>query len=138
MINVPTGAWILLTSQPIDFRKRYPWTAALAQEVLAEDPFSGTVIVYRSKRADPIKIFVWDTSGLVLIWKQLQQAPAPTPLIEGGIPTEAMVAHVLVCRPSAAVSPGADPGAAGRMFTAIRVMPGDQVDHLVINRDGIT
>ena len=39
--------------------------AALAQEVLAEDPFSGTVIVYRSKRADRVKILVWDSSGLV-------------------------------------------------------------------------
>jgi transposase len=52
------------------------------------------------------------------------QAPAPARLIEGGIPTEAMVAHVLVARyadhlPPAsagagAVSSIADPGAAGR------------------------
>ena len=42
-----------------------------AQEALAEDPFSGAVIVYRAKRSDRIKILVWDTSGLVLIWKYL-------------------------------------------------------------------
>jgi transposase len=51
----------------IDFRKGAHGLAALAQEVLAEDPFSGTVIVYRSKRADRVKILVWDTSGLVPI-----------------------------------------------------------------------
>jgi hypothetical protein len=28
----------------------------LAQEVLAEDPFSGAVIVWRSKRSDRVKI----------------------------------------------------------------------------------
>ena len=35
--------------------------AALAQEVLAEDPFSGAVIVYRAKRSDRVKILVWDS-----------------------------------------------------------------------------
>lgn len=36
-----------------------------------DDPFSGTVIVFRSRRADRIKILVWDASGHVLVWKQL-------------------------------------------------------------------
>ena len=44
---------------------------ALAQEVLTEDPFSGAVIVYRAKRSDRLKILVWDSSGLVLVWKYL-------------------------------------------------------------------
>ena len=38
------------------------WAAA---EVLSEDPFSGVVLVFRSKRADRIKLVVWDGSGLV-------------------------------------------------------------------------
>ena len=61
MINVPAGARILLATRPIDFRKGAHGLAALAQEVLAENPFSGTVIVYRSKRSDRVKILVWDT-----------------------------------------------------------------------------
>ena len=71
MISVPAGARILLATRPVDFRKGAHGLAALAQEVLAEDPFSGTVIVYRSKRSDRVKILVWDTSGLVLIWNYL-------------------------------------------------------------------
>src|ERR1700732_4102692 len=73
MINVPAGARVLLAPRPIDFRKGAHSLAALAQEVLAEDPFSGAVIVYRAKRSDRLKMLVWDTSGLVLVWKQLQQ-----------------------------------------------------------------
>jgi transposase len=65
MINVPAGARILLAMRPVDFRKGAHGLAALAQEVLAADPFSGAVIVYRSKRSDRVKILVWDTSGLV-------------------------------------------------------------------------
>ena len=56
MISVPAGARVLLATRPVDFRKGAHGLAALAQEVLAEDPFSGTVIVYRSKRADRVKI----------------------------------------------------------------------------------
>ena len=52
MINLPAGTRILLATRPVDFRKGAHGLAALAQEVLAEDPFSGTVIVYCSKRSD--------------------------------------------------------------------------------------
>jgi transposase len=67
MINVPSGARILLATRPIDFRKGahgLHGLAALAQEVLTADPFCGAVIVWRSKRSDRVKILVWDTSGL--------------------------------------------------------------------------
>ena len=85
MINVPAGTRILLATRPIDFRKGAHGLAALAQEVLAEDPFSGTVIVYRSKRSDRVKILVWDTSGLVLIWKQLQHNTFRWPPVMDGV-----------------------------------------------------
>ena len=74
MITIPAGARILLATRPIDFRKGAHGLAALAQEVLAEDPFSGAVIVDRAKRSDRVKILVWDSSGLVLIWKQRNRA----------------------------------------------------------------
>ena len=85
MISIPSGARILLAIRPVDFRKGAHTLAALAQEVLAEDPFSGAVIVYRAKRSDRIKILVWDTSGLVLIWKQLQQGSFRWPPIVDGV-----------------------------------------------------
>jgi transposase len=84
MITIPAGARILLATRPVDFRKGAHGLAALAQEVLAEDPFSGAVIVYRSKRSDRVKILVWDTSGLVLIWKQLQATSFRWPPIMDG------------------------------------------------------
>ena len=85
MITIPAGTRILLATQPVDFRKGTHGLAALAQAVLAEDPFSGAVIVYRSKRADRVKILVWDGSGLVLIWKQMQQGSFRWPPIMDGV-----------------------------------------------------
>ncbi len=85
MINLPAGVRVLLATRPIDFRKGAHSLAALAQEVLAEDPFSGVVIVYRAKRSDRLKILVWDTTGLVLVWKQLQQGSFRWPPIMDGV-----------------------------------------------------
>ena len=65
MISVPAGVRVLLATRPVDFRRGGHALAALAAEMLAEDPFSGTVLVFRAKRRDRVKILLWDTSGLV-------------------------------------------------------------------------
>jgi transposase len=85
MIAPPAGARILLASKPVDFRKGAHSLAALAAEVLNADPFSGTVLVFRSRRADRIKILVWDGSGLVLVWKQLEGGAFRWPAIVDGV-----------------------------------------------------
>lgn len=85
MIAVPAGARVLLATRPVDFRKGAHGLAALAAEALREDPFSGAVLVFRCKRADRVKILVWDTSGLVLVWKQLQQGGFRWPPITDGV-----------------------------------------------------
>src|SRR3984885_11333469 len=85
MINVPAGARILLAIQPVDFRRGAHGLAAMAQEVLAEDPFSGAIIVWRCKRGDRVKILIWDGSGLVLIWKQMQQGSFRWPPVMNGV-----------------------------------------------------
>ena len=41
MISIPAGARVLLATRPVDFRKGAHGLAALAQEILGEDPFSG-------------------------------------------------------------------------------------------------
>jgi transposase len=85
MISVPAGARILLATRPVDFREGAHGLAALAREVLAEDPFSGAVIIWRRRRGDRVKILVWDTSGLVLIWKQSRRGSFRWPPIVNGV-----------------------------------------------------
>lgn len=62
---------VLPATRPVDFRKGPQGLAALAAQVRCEDPFSGAMIVFGCKRADRIKLLVWDGGGLVLGWKQL-------------------------------------------------------------------
>ena len=85
MITIPSGARVLLATRPVDFRKGAHGLAALASAVLGEDPFSGVAVVFRSKRLDRVKILVWDASGLVLVWKQLQQGGFRWPPVMDGV-----------------------------------------------------
>jgi transposase len=79
------GVRVLIAAKPVDFRKGADGLAAVAKEVLAQDPFSGAIIVYRSKRADRVKILVWDGSGLVLVWKRLEKGAFKWPPITDGV-----------------------------------------------------
>ena len=85
MIAPPAGARILLATKPVDFRRGAHSLAALAAEVLGADPFSGAVLVFRSRRTDRIKILLWDGSGLVLVRKQLEASTFRWPAIVDGV-----------------------------------------------------
>ena len=50
MIAVPAGVRILVASKPVDFRRGADSLAALVREQLRQDPFSGTLFIFRSKR----------------------------------------------------------------------------------------
>ena len=85
MITLSAGTRILVATKPVDFRKGAHGLAAFAAEVLGEDPFSGVVLVFRSRRADRVKILTWDAPGLVLVWKQLEGGVFRWPPIVDGV-----------------------------------------------------
>ena len=50
---VPSGAVrVLVATRPVDFRKAMDGLAALVQESLGSDPYSGVIYVFRAKRGD--------------------------------------------------------------------------------------
>jgi transposase len=63
MIAASAGVKIMVATKPVDFRKGADGLAALVREQLRHDPFAGTIFVFRSKRADRLKILAWDGSG---------------------------------------------------------------------------
>ena len=85
MIAPPPGVRVLVAPRPVDFRKGIDGLAALAQQTLGQDPFSGTVLVYRAKRADRVKLLFWDGSGLVLVNKRLEEGRFKWPPIMDGL-----------------------------------------------------
>jgi transposase len=71
MIAVPAGVRVLVATKRADFRRGADDLAALAREEFQRDPFSGAIFVFRSKRADRLRILTWDGTGLVLVWNDL-------------------------------------------------------------------
>src|ERR1700739_81498 len=66
---------VLVATKPVDFRKQADGLAALVQEALGADPFSGTVYVFRAKRVDRVQLGGWDGPGLCLLSKRLEGRP---------------------------------------------------------------
>jgi len=85
VIAVAAGARVLVATRPVDFRRVPTAFAALVREQLRHDPFLGTIFIFRSKRADRLKILAWDGSGLVLFWKRLEQGAFRWPPISDGV-----------------------------------------------------
>ena len=87
MIAVPAGVRIHLALGATDMRKSFDGLSLLVQEVLRADPFSGHLFLFRSKRANMVKILFHDGSGMCVFAKRLDQGaftwPATQPAADG-------------------------------------------------------
>ena len=74
-----------MATRPVDFRRGLDGLAAAVQEIVGLDPFCGAAFVFRAKRADRIKILVWDRTGLVLVHKRLEGSKFVWPQVRDGV-----------------------------------------------------
>lgn len=84
MIGPPAGVRVLMATRPVDFRKGADSLAAVVQTQLGHEPFGGAVFVFRSKRADRVKLLYWDGTGICLLAKRLEASRFVWPRIEDG------------------------------------------------------
>lgn len=73
MIQVTPQMRILVAVAPVDFRRGIDGLAQVVREVLATDPFSGCVFVFRNRRATSIKVLIFDGQGFWLCQKRLSE-----------------------------------------------------------------
>jgi transposase len=64
MIPVPAGSRVWLATGYTDMRKGFDGLAALVQNHLRDDPFSGQAFVFRGRQGRLIKVLWWDGQGL--------------------------------------------------------------------------
>ena len=76
---------VLVSTQPVDFRNGHDGLTAIVSSVLRKDPFTGTVFVFRSRRADRLKLLYWDGTGLVMAYKRLEATTFIWPAIKNGV-----------------------------------------------------
>jgi transposase len=85
MIGPSAPSRVMVATRPVDFRKGAEGLGALVREAYGSDPFSGTVYVFRAKRADRVKLIWWDGTGVCLLAKVLEAGPFQWPTITDGI-----------------------------------------------------
>jgi transposase len=85
MIIPPGPLKVMVATRPVDFRKGAIGLAALVESELGMKPFSGTAYIFRARRANRIKLLVWDGTGLVLVSKVLQTGGFHWPRVGDGV-----------------------------------------------------
>jgi transposase len=65
-------------------RRGFNTLASQASSVLAEDPYSGHLFVFRGRRGDLLKIIWWDSQGACLFSKRLEKGRFVWPAAKDG------------------------------------------------------
>jgi len=70
MIQLTPQMRILVAVDPVDFRRGIDGLGRVCREVLASDPMSGIVFVFRNRRATAIRLLTYDGQGFWLCHNQ--------------------------------------------------------------------
>lgn len=73
MIQITPQMRVLVAVAAADFRRGIDGLAHLCRASLQADPFTGTVFVFRNRRATAIKLLVYDGQGFWLCHKRLSK-----------------------------------------------------------------
>ena len=98
MLSLSLPGRVFLCTLPTDMRKSFDSLVGLVEQQLGQDPLAGDLFVFRSKRGDRLKLLYWDSDGLAIWYKRLEEGTFVFPLPdEQRVP---VVAHGLVILPA--------------------------------------
>jgi transposase len=78
------AARIWLATEATDMRCGFDRLAERVRAVIGQDPLSGHLFVFRSRRGDRLKILVWDRDGFLLWYKRLESGVFKLPRVQAG------------------------------------------------------
>ncbi len=73
MLTLPPGVRLFVATGRVDGRKGIDGLSALVRSQFAQDPLSGTMYVFFSRRADRVRVLYFDRDGYVLVTKRLEK-----------------------------------------------------------------
>jgi transposase len=73
MLTLPPGVRVFVAIARVDGRKGVDGLSTLVRSQFAEDPLSGSMYVFFSRRADRVRVLYWDRDGYVLVMKRLEK-----------------------------------------------------------------
>ena len=98
MLSWSVSGRVFLCTLPTDMRKGFDSLAGLVQTELGQDPLSGDLFVFRSKRGDRLKLLYWDSDGLAVWYKRLEEGTFGLPAADGQ--RASIGEHGLLLRPA--------------------------------------
>lgn len=63
---------IWLATEATDMRCGFDRLAERVRAVMGQDPLSGHLFLFRSRRGDRLKLLLWDQDGFILCYKRLE------------------------------------------------------------------
>lgn len=79
MLLLPASVRVYLCAEPTDMRKGFDSLAGIVRERFGDDPLSGHLFLFASRRADRLKILWWDRDGFVIWCKRLERGTFRVP-----------------------------------------------------------
>lgn len=73
MLSLPPSVRIFVATQPVDGRKGVDSLTAIVRSALSQDPLSGHLYVFFSRRCDRVRVVYWDRNGFALWMKRLER-----------------------------------------------------------------
>jgi transposase len=91
VLSLPLPGRIFWCTLPTDMRKSFDTLSGLVQKHFGQDPLSGDLFVFRSKRGDRIKLLYWDSDGLAIWYKRLEEGSFALPSTATAAPASGTV-----------------------------------------------
>lgn len=73
MLMLETRIALYVYRAPADMRKSLDGLAALARDVLGEEPIGNQAFIFANRRGDRLKVLFWDGNGFCLLYKRLEK-----------------------------------------------------------------
>lgn len=83
MIGLPKTTEIYLCTEPVDFRKGFDGLTGVVTSALGQSVTDGSLFLFVNRKRDRIKALWWETGGLTLWYRRLEQGTVELPRPQG-------------------------------------------------------
>ena len=84
MIGLPEQIPVYLCTEPVDFRKGFDGLTGIVTTSFGQHITDGALFLFVNRRRDRIKALWWETGGLTLWYRRLEQGTVELPASDDG------------------------------------------------------